>query len=70
MVICPKCGKQIRYINASMHKNPDKIFVVDPQPWELINERGRIVTGFLPHSCKGGQDGQKETSGQASQDPK
>ena len=61
-VICPKCGEPIRYINASRNLNPDGIFVVDPQPRELISERGRIITGYNVHVCKGGEDGKDSDS--------
>lgn len=71
MVVCPKCGEKIRYINASRSMNPEKVFIVDPEPREMISNVGRLITGFFPHICKGGQDGSKETSSQAaSQKPK
>ena len=62
MVVCPKCGEKIRYINASRSMDPEKVFIVDPEPVNLINNNGRPVTGFFPHVCIGGQDGSKEAS--------
>jgi len=60
VVVCPKCGEKIRYINASRSLDPEKVFIVNPEPVNLINNNGRPVTGFFPHVCKGGQDGSKE----------
>jgi hypothetical protein len=65
MVVCPKCGERIRFINASKSMNPEKVFIVDPEPREIISNMGRVITGFFPHVCKGGKDGDKETSSQA-----
>jgi len=62
MVICPKCGEEIRYINSA--SNREGMFVVNPTPHEIISERGRVVKGFFPHACKGVEDG--KASGQTS----
>jgi len=61
MVVCPKCGEKIRYINASRSINPEKVYVVDPEPHELISDMGRVLKGYIPHNCKGGQDGDKKS---------
>jgi hypothetical protein len=65
MVVCPKCGEKIRYINASRSMNPEKVFIINPEPHQLISEAGRVITGYFPHICKGGQDGDKENNSQA-----
>jgi hypothetical protein len=68
MVICPKCGKQIRYINASKVIDRDKIYIVDPQPKEIISEGGWVLTGYSLHTCIGGQNGnENDSQSQASQ---
>jgi hypothetical protein len=47
MTLCPKCGATVRYIAG----RGDRIFTVDPSPHTLINEKGRVLTGFLEHKC-------------------
>jgi hypothetical protein len=51
MTICEKCGKPVRYIAAARSVSPDGIFMVDPVPKTLVNENGRILTGFRVHEC-------------------
>jgi hypothetical protein len=48
MVICPYCGKPVRYINAARGED---IFMVDVKPETLIGETGRIITGYREHKC-------------------
>jgi len=67
VVVCPKCGEKIRYINASKSMDPEKVFIVDPEPINLINNNGRPITGFFPHTCKGGQDGSSKATSQEPQ---
>jgi hypothetical protein len=50
VVVCPRCGKEIRYIAAP--GSPDgKIYAVDPAERRLINEKGRILAGYQEHRC-------------------
>jgi hypothetical protein len=48
MVVCPKCGKPVRYISAA---RGDGIFMVEVEPESLIGETGRILTGYREHKC-------------------
>lgn len=46
MTKCPHCGNPIRYITDT-----HTIFIVDTEEKTLITERGRIIKGFMLHSC-------------------
>jgi ssDNA-binding Zn-finger/Zn-ribbon topoisomerase 1 len=61
MVICPDCGKPVRYINAARGED---IFMVDVEPETLIGETGRIITGYREHKCpeEGAKNDDKENS--------
>jgi hypothetical protein len=48
VVVCHKCGQEIRYINAM---RGDGIFIVDTDPDHLIGETGRVLTGYREHRC-------------------
>jgi hypothetical protein len=50
MVVCPDCGRPVRYITAP---RGEEIFKVDMEPETLIGEKGRVLTGFRVHSCQG-----------------
>jgi hypothetical protein len=58
MVLCPKCGNPVRYINAA---RGDDIFMVDAEPENLIGETGRILTGYRMHKCP--EKKEEETDG-------
>jgi hypothetical protein len=47
MVSCTKCGAEIKYIPVR-----EGHIVVDVKQIEVINERGRVVQGYLRHKCK------------------
>jgi hypothetical protein len=48
MVICPDCGKPVRYISAARGED---IYMVNVEPESLIGETGRILTGHREHKC-------------------
>jgi ssDNA-binding Zn-finger/Zn-ribbon topoisomerase 1 len=48
VVICPQCGKPVRYISAARGGD---IFMVETEPETLIGETGRILTGYREHNC-------------------
>jgi hypothetical protein len=59
---CPRCGKPLRYIPASvsMSSHGQGIYTVEAEPITLITERGRPVTGYKVHKCGEGENGSAE----------
>jgi hypothetical protein len=51
MVVCPKCGKEIRYISASPGMGGNGIIPVEVREEELVTEKGRKVRGYKAHEC-------------------
>jgi hypothetical protein len=48
MVICPDCGRPVRYINSARGNG---IYIVDVEPQNFIGENGRALTGYREHKC-------------------
>ena len=51
MVVCPKCGKEIRYISAAPSVGGNGIIPVEVRLEEIITEKGRKVQGYRAHIC-------------------
>lgn len=47
-MICPECGKEIRYIATGR----DETAVCGTQPVEIVTANGLILKGYLKHSCE------------------
>jgi ssDNA-binding Zn-finger/Zn-ribbon topoisomerase 1 len=58
MVICPDCGKPVRYINAARGEG---IFMVEAEPETLIGDNGRVLIGYREHKCP--EDKKEKTDG-------
>jgi hypothetical protein len=53
MAVCPKCGKEIRYIPAAPSMGGNGIIPVEIREEELVTEKGRRVRGYRAHECAG-----------------
>lgn len=49
---CPNCGVELRYIPAARRVAAEQgIYTVDAESITIVNEHGRLVTGYRQHKC-------------------
>ena len=48
MLVCPICGKEIRYIATGYNK----VEICEPEKVTIVTINGHHIDGYLPHLCQ------------------